>query len=116
MPRPSVGWTVEPTREPTVPRTIVVLLLAGAGLVVGVVDSVRDGHDDLALLLAAVTALVAAAIVLLLRSCTQVALRPDLAAWVRRQAAATGEPADRLADRCVAAYRAGMTGDRVDLP
>ena len=37
-----------------------------------------------------------------------VPLRADLVAWLRDRAAATGEPLESLADRCVAAARADL--------
>jgi hypothetical protein len=43
-----------------------------------------------------------------------VPLRNDLVAWLRERAAATGEPLERLADRCVAGYRAGLTDTGTD--
>ncbi|MCF6734328.1 hypothetical protein [Blastococcus sp. KM273129] len=91
------------------PRLLPLLLLALLGVLVGAVDAARGGDGDLVVLLAAVGVVLAAALVLVLRSRHRIALRPDLATWLRRRAAATGEPADRLADRCVAAYRAGLT-------
>ncbi|MCZ2860613.1 hypothetical protein [Blastococcus sp. VKM Ac-2987] len=91
------------------PRLLPLLLLALAGVLVGLVDASRDGADDLVVLLAAVVVVLSVALWEVLRSRARISLRPDLAAWLRRQGAATGEPADRLADRCVAAYRAGLT-------
>jgi hypothetical protein len=79
---------------------------------VGLVDVVRSGESDLVLVLTALLVVLAAALVLSLNGRRAVQLRPDLAGWLRQQAAATGEPVERLADRCVAAYRAGLTGVR----
>lgn len=89
------------------------LLLAGAvlGTAVALVDALRRGDSDTTLVTTAVLALLLALGVALLRTRRAVLLRPDLAAWLARQAAATGEPVERLADRCVAAYRAGLTGE-----
>ena len=87
---------------------VVALVVAGAGLV----DAVRDQHTDAVVVLAALVALQSIALLWLDRSRRGIALRPDLAAWLRQQAGATGEPVERLADRCVAAYRAGLVDDR----
>ena len=99
----------------TVPRTPVLLLVALLVAAVGLVDVVRSGGSDLAVLFAALLVLLAAALVTALRGRRSVELRPDLATWLREQSAATGEPVERLADRCVAAYRAGLTGLREDI-
>ncbi|RDI55276.1 hypothetical protein [Nocardia mexicana] len=44
-----------------------------------------------------------------------ITLRRDLARWLAIRAADSGEAADRIADRAVAAYRAGLTDDREPL-
>jgi hypothetical protein len=88
------------------------LVLAGAGLV----DALRDQHTDVAVVLAALIALQGIALLWLGRGRRGVALRPDLVAWLRRQAGASGEPVERLADRCVAAYRAGLVDDHEIVP
>ncbi|MGY2003698.1 hypothetical protein [Blastococcus sp. SYSU DS1024] len=88
--------------------------MALIGVALALVDALRDADTDLALLLGAVAVVQLAALAACLRGRSAVALRPDLAAWLRRQTAATGEPLDRLADRCVAAYRAGLVGEPRD--
>jgi hypothetical protein len=97
-------------------RTAVLLVIALVGTAVGLVDVVRDGNSDLTLLLTGLLLVQAAALATALLGHRGVRLRPDLTAWLERQAAATGEPVERLADRCVAAYRAGLTGDRQATP
>lgn len=94
-------------------RSSPLVLLAAAllGTAVALVDAVRRGDSDTTLVTTAVLALLLALGAALLRTRHTVPLRPDLAAWLGRQAAATGEPVERLADRCVAAYRAGLTGE-----
>ncbi|MGY1616188.1 hypothetical protein ACI797_05530 [Geodermatophilus sp. SYSU D00691] len=89
------------------------LLQAAAlvGVVVALVDTIRDSDPDLGLLLGAVLVLQLGALLAGARGRSAVALRPDLTAWLHRQAGATGEPVERLADRCVAAYRAGLTAE-----
>jgi hypothetical protein len=96
-------------------RTAVLLAVALVVTAVGLVDVVRDGDSDLTAVLAGLAILQAAALVTVLLGRRGVRLRPDLTAWLDRQAAATGEPVERLADRCVAAYRAGLTGDRQEV-
>jgi hypothetical protein len=97
-------------------RTAVLLVLALVLTGVGLVDVVRDGDGDLTALFAALALLEAAALGASVLASRGVRLRPDLTAWLTRQAAATGEPVERLADRCVAAYRAGLTGERQEVP
>lgn len=41
-------------------------------------------------------------------------VRGDLFRWLDQRSAATGEPLERIADRCIAAYRAGLTGQPED--
>jgi hypothetical protein len=95
-----------------VPSTPLLLLAAAVlGTAVALVDAVRSGDTDSVVLLSIVLLLLLAVGASLLRVRSAVLLRPDLGTWLRRQADATGEPAGRLADRCVAAYRAGLTGD-----
>ncbi|MGY1753361.1 hypothetical protein [Blastococcus sp. SYSU D01042] len=89
-------------------------VVALIGVAVALVDALRDSDGDLALLMAAVAAVQLAALAAGLRGRSAVALRRDLATWLRRQSTATGEPLDRLADRCVAAYRAGLVGEPRD--
>lgn len=94
--------------------TLAPLVLVAASVlatVVALVDVLQDGNADLVILLTIVLVLLLAACAAVLRARSAVPLRPDLATWLRRQAGATGEPVGRLADRCVAAYRAGLTGE-----
>lgn len=93
-------------------RTAVLLALTLVPAVVALVDVVRDGDTDLAVVLVALVVLLGAALGSALRDRRAVELRPDLVDWLRLQSAATGEPVERLADRCVAAYRAELTGPR----
>jgi hypothetical protein len=88
-----------------------VALLALVALATGVAlaDAADSGDADLTMLLTAVLVLLALAAASLVRARSAVPLRPDLHAWLRRQAGSTGEPVGRLADRCVASYRAGLT-------
>ena len=97
-------------------RTAVLLVVALVATTVGLVDVVRDGDSDLTVLVTGLLLLQVAALATALLGHRGVRLRPDLTAWLARQAAATGEPVERLADRCVAAYRAGLTDDRQAIP
>jgi hypothetical protein len=97
-------------------RTAVLLVIALLVTAVGLVDVVRDEDSDLTLLFTGLVLLQAAALATALLGHRGVRLRPDLTAWLTRQAIATGEPVERLADRCVAAYRAGLTDDRQAIP
>ena len=111
----SERFPADPGKVPVLP-TAALLLVALVVTVVGLVDVLREGDGDLSVLFTGLVLLEAAALVSALRGRRGVRLRPDLTAWLTRQAAATGEPVERLADRCVAAYRAGLTGDRQGIP
>jgi hypothetical protein len=98
-------------------RAALVLVAASVlATAVALVDVLQDGNGDLVVLLTIVLVLLLAAGAVVLRTRSAMPLRPDLSTWLRRQAGATGEPVGRLADRCVAAYRAGLTGERVAGP
>jgi hypothetical protein len=90
----------------------VAMLVAGVGLV----DAVRHRDADMIVVFAALIVLHGVALLRLLRGRRGITLRPDLTSWLRRQSAATGEPVERLADRCVAAYRAGLVHDSEAVP
>ena len=96
--------------------TAVLLVIALIATAVGLVDVVRDGDDDLATVFIGLLLVQAVALATAIRGHRGVRLRPDLTTWLTRQATATGEPVERLADRCVAAYRAGLTDDRQVTP
>lgn len=97
-----------------VSRTAVLLAVALVPAAVGLVDVLRDGGTDLVVVLVALLVLLVAALASALGDRRAVPLRPDLLDWLRLQSTATGEPVERLADRCVAAYRAELTGARTD--
>lgn len=93
------------------PRVLLVLVLATAVALVGLVDAVVGRTWDfvavfgLALLLQ---------LVVLLQTVTGRAVltvRRDLAAWVADRAVATGETPEAVIDRCVASVRAGLVDD-----
>lgn len=87
-----------------------VLGLAALASVVGLIDAGLGGSWDLAGMFGLVTAL-QLVVLLQLRTDRQIGLRPDVARWVSGRAEATGEPPERVADRAVAAYRAGLVAD-----
>jgi len=77
--------------------------------IVGLVDAVRDDHTGLAVLFGVLVVGVAG---LALGEARRggVVLRPDLATWVERTSAVTGETPDELTSRAVSRLRAGFTG------
>jgi hypothetical protein len=95
-------------------RTVLVLTVAVAAI--GVVDAAVGRNWDLLTVFALVGLL---QLVLLLRLSGRrpaVPLRADLVHWLRDRAEAEGESPDRVLDRAVSAYRAGLLGEEVDRP
>jgi hypothetical protein len=82
--------------------------------IVGCVDAARDDHTSLAVLFGILAVGVAA---LALREARRGAifLRRDLATWVERTSAATGETPDELTSRAVSRLRAGFAGSQDDV-
>lgn len=90
------------------PRALLVLVLATVVSLVGLVDATVSRTWDFAVVFALALGL---QLLLLVRAQTgrvRVSVRRDLAAWASEQAVATGESADEVVDRCVAAVRAGV--------
>lgn len=79
---------------------------------IAAVDAAVGGAWDLVVLCAAVAGLVAVLLAAGVSGRTAVRLRPDLVRWLQRTAAAGGERPCDVADRAVAAHRAGLTGHR----
>jgi hypothetical protein len=77
----------------------------------GLVDAAIGSNWDLVVLFAVVIAATAYDAVRTMSHRPAVRIRADLVAWMDRRAAAHGEPLDAVADRAIAAYRAGLTGD-----
>ena len=75
---------------------------------VGLVDAADARNWDLVVVLASSVVLQVFVLAVARIGQHPVALRRDLADWLRRQADATGESPALLADRAVAAYRAGL--------
>jgi hypothetical protein len=78
------------------------------------VEAARTGRAAL-FVVAVVATTMSISIVVLARRPT-VGLRTDLADWVARTSAVTGEPEQRLLDRAVARHRAALDGGEVGDP
>lgn len=92
-------------------RLLLALVLVVA--VVGLAEASVHGDWDVFVLFAAIAFVVT---VLLLRTFVgraAISLRRDLVEWLDERAVAGGEPPDRVADRAVSAYRAGLSVDPV---
>jgi hypothetical protein len=87
-------------------RVIVVATTAVA--VIGAVDAIRGRNGDLVVVFLVVAALQALLLVRLQFGRRPIPLRPDLVAWLDERASITGEPPERIADRCISEYRAGL--------
>ncbi len=93
------------------PRVLLVLVLATAVALVGLVDAVVGRTWDFAAVFG--LALVLQLVVLLQTATGRAALsvRRDLAAWVTERAVATGETPEAVVDQCLASVRAGLVDD-----
>lgn len=89
-------------------RHALVLALALLVTSVGLFEAALGDNWDLFVVLAVAVGLQLALFTGWWAGRRSVDLRADLAAWLDEQAMATGEPAERLLDRSVAAYRAGL--------
>jgi hypothetical protein len=76
--------------------------------VVGCIDAARDDNTGLAVLFG-ILALGVVGLVLGEARRDGIVLRPDLATWVERTSAVTGETPDELTSRAVSRLRAGFT-------
>ena len=81
--------------------------------VVGCVDAASDDHTGLAVLFGILAVGVVGLVLGELRR-GGIVLRPDLATWVERTSAVTGESPDELTSRAVSRLRAGFTGTSDD--
>jgi ABC-type uncharacterized transport system permease subunit len=75
--------------------------------VIGCVDAARQDHTGLAVLFG-ILAVGLAALTLGQARRGAIVLRPDLATWVERTSAVTGETPDELTSRAVSRLRAGF--------
>ena len=81
--------------------------------VVGCTDAARDDHTALAVLFG-ILAVGIVGLVLGEARRGGIVLRPDLATWVERTSAVTGETPDELTSRAVSRLRAGFSDSRDD--
>lgn len=86
-----------------------VLALSAVLTAIAATDSIREEAWDLVPVLAVALVMQLSLLVGPGRTRRDVAVRADLFHWLAQRAAACGEDLDRVADRCVAAYRAGIT-------
>lgn len=107
--QPLVGVAVTPTQLTRL--TLAVMVAAAA---VGAGAAGLEGDWDLAVIFVALAVLAA---VLLARTSTRrplVPIRGDLVRWMSARAALDGDRTERLADRAIAAYRDGLSGQETD--
>lgn len=90
-------------------RNKVVGAISAVTITVALVDVVVAGTWDTAVVLGFALLLQLLLIVSLYAPRPTVSLRGDLYRWLDERAGATGEPIERITDRCVAAYRANLT-------
>lgn len=91
-------------------RILVVATLTTA--VVGILDAVRGHNADLVVVFAIVATLQIALLVMTRLRRQPVTLRRDLAHWLERRAAVTGERYEQIIDRGMAEYRWMMQRER----
>lgn len=103
------GRSVVPTQ-----RNKVVGAISAVAIAVALVDVVIAGTWDTALVLGFALLIQLVLIGSLYARRPTVSLRGDLYRWLDERAGATGEPIERITDRCVAAYRANLTADSDD--
>ena len=90
-------------------RDAMVIGLALLVTAVALVEAVAAHWWDQVALLAAIAGLLLALFTARRTGRRGADVRSDLARWLDDQAAATGEPAGQLLDRCIATYRAGQS-------
>lgn len=95
----------------TMRRELLLVLLA-AVLLAGVVDALASEAWDFLAVLSIALSLVAVLLTLTSRGRRSIGIRPDLARWLEEEAGTRGESVEALADRAIAAYRAGLSGER----
>lgn len=82
--------------------------------VVGVADGVRGREWDTTVLFGVLAVTLAGLLAATLLGRPLVAIRADLARWLEGRASVTGDRPGALADRALAAYRAGLVGAEDD--
>lgn len=96
------------------PRNKVVGAISAVAIAVALIDVVIAGTWDTAVVLGFALFIQLLLIVSLYAPRPTVSLRGDLYRWLDERASATGEPIERITDRCVAAYRADLTAGTDD--
>lgn len=91
-------------------RILVVATLTTA--VVGIVDAIRGRNADLVVVFAIVAALQIALLTMSGLRRRPITLRRDLAHWLERRAAVSGERCEQIIDRSMAEYRWMMQHER----
>jgi hypothetical protein len=81
------------------------------GVTVGIVDTAIDRQWDVLAVLCVIGFLQLILLTQLHAHRPPVPIRADLVKWLRARAGMTDEDPGHLADRAVAAYRAGLTGE-----
>lgn len=97
--------------SPTTTNSVIVglaVIIAG----VGIVDAAIGGQPDLVVVFVLLAILLATLFASLHRRRPAIPIRADLVRWLRDRSAVAGEDIEVLADRCIASYRAELTGDR----
>ncbi len=85
------------------------MVLVAASL--GVLDAAIGANWDLVVLFGVIAIVAAVDVVRSTSRRAPIRLRSDLVAWMDRRAAAHGERVEDVADRAVAAFRAGIVGN-----
>ena len=85
------------------------MVLVAASL--GVLDAAIGANWDLVVVLGVIAVVTVTDVVRATSGRAPIRLRADLVAWMDRRAAAHGERVEDVADRAVAAYRAGLVGN-----
>ena len=86
-----------------------VLLMTSLVLAVGVIDGIISREWDFLAVFAAALALQLLLLARLSGRRPAVPIRQDLVAWLREQAALSGEQMESVADRAIGAYQAGFS-------
>jgi hypothetical protein len=103
------GLAIVPTQRNKVLGALVAVILT-----VALVDSILSGNWDLVVVLGLALAVQLTLIFSMYAPRPAVPLRGDLVRWLDERSAATGEPLEHIADRCIAAYRAGLSPEPTD--
>jgi hypothetical protein len=86
------------------------LAVAASMCLIGAIDAALDSAWDQVALFLGAASMVALALLRQQPHRRAMTLRSDLFAWLLERSRLTGEPVEVMADRAVAAHRAGLTG------